>query len=193
MIKGCLQLSVAPDLEWPVDTNPVDYVSQTIVELSMLPGSVGRTFHMAHPAPFTLPKLFNWLQDFGYKTETLPYADWRKLLVADAAGPKKNALFPLLPLFLADRKSMGSMADMPTFSCVNTFSALQELADPIVESSTTSSSSEKGLKAQPLPPPGWCPMSDNLLTLYFNDYIKRGFPAPDAREEVFDMEFDIEL
>ena len=37
MVKGCLQLGLAPDLDWLCDMTPVDYVAESIVLLALNP------------------------------------------------------------------------------------------------------------------------------------------------------------
>ena len=61
----------------------------------------------------------------------MPYDDWREALVAACANSEadvQNALYPLLPMFAADKAKMGSRDTMPLFSCANTEAALNRAA-----------------------------------------------------------------
>ena len=88
LIKGCLQLNAAPDLGWPLDMNPADYVAQVICELSLVQGNAGRIFHICHPRMMKLESYFQWLRkSFGYTTlRLIGYEQWREALVQEIAA-----------------------------------------------------------------------------------------------------------
>ena len=76
-LSGCLELGLAPDLGWPCDMNPADYIAQVIVELALRPLDnivPGHSFHMCHPQAMPMPQLWQWLQNFGYKLEVCDYS-----------------------------------------------------------------------------------------------------------------------
>ena len=91
---------------------------------------------------------------------------------------KDNALYPLLPLFAPSANDMGDMTQMPTFDCSGTFAALAAVhgEDDVREGAPLL------LEPPPLPPLKWFSMDDNALRVYFNFFIKLGFPAPTAIE-----------
>ncbi|CAK9099421.1 Linear gramicidin synthase subunit C [Includes: ATP-dependent valine adenylase (ValA) (Valine activase), partial [Durusdinium trenchii] len=110
-LKGCLQIQAAPDLDWVMDTNPVDLVCDGVVELCRRPRAevIGRAFNLCHPQPQLLPEYMSWVQDeMGFHCPVIPYKEWRERLVraAKSTTDSSNALYPLLPMFAADRDSM---------------------------------------------------------------------------------------
>ena len=91
---------------------------------------------------------------------------------------KENALYPLLPLFAPSAKDMGDMTQMPTFDCSGTFAALAA----VHEEEGVREGAPILLEPPPLPPLKWFNMDDDALRVYFNFFIKLGFPAPTAIE-----------
>ena len=49
LIKGCIEMGSAPDLDWALDCGPVDYVAEAIVGLSRMRYDPARVFHLANP------------------------------------------------------------------------------------------------------------------------------------------------
>eukprot|EP00455_Lapot_gusevi_P033593 TRINITY_DN3675_c0_g1_i1.p1 TRINITY_DN3675_c0_g1~~TRINITY_DN3675_c0_g1_i1.p1 ORF type:complete len:1144 (-),score=367.23 TRINITY_DN3675_c0_g1_i1:115-3546(-) len=196
MTKGCLQMEMAPDLDWLLDMTPVDFVSQAIVHLSQttsyyLPRTTSPafcpTYHLCNPSPLPWPKLIEWLRSFGYAIRQVPYTQWRERLLQVArdsevrTGPasrrppvsphaaQENALLPLIPIFGDTAESMGSSRTMPHFDTSLTQQALQSamLVCP--------------------------PVSSRLLVTYFRYYIRCGFLTPPQRDrDQFDMDVDME-
>lgn len=69
LIKGCIQLGAAPELEADIgaDMTPVDHVARSVVNLIFKPGARGRTFNIVNPVgrlPFC--RLFVAIATFGY-------------------------------------------------------------------------------------------------------------------------------
>lgn len=97
LIKGCIQLGVAPRVDVPVNLAPVDYVSKALVRLALdhAPG----TYHLVGREAVPWGQLVDWVRTAGYRLDELPYPAWRALL-RERAVPTKNALAPLLPLFV---------------------------------------------------------------------------------------------
>ena len=51
LVKGCIEMKAAPDLDWAFDATPVDCISRAIVRLSRTPEPGVRISHLHHPAP----------------------------------------------------------------------------------------------------------------------------------------------
>ena len=51
LMKGCIQMGAAPDLDWMFDVLPVDYVARAIVRLPRLSGPGLQNFHLSHARP----------------------------------------------------------------------------------------------------------------------------------------------
>jgi thioester reductase-like protein len=112
MIKGCIQLGSAPDLDAGIEMAPVDYVSKAIIHLSRQQTLQSNTFHIVGSRHIPAGDLFRIINSLGYTIKLLPYSDWRKALFDDAKKSTANALFPLLTGFAA-----GTPWEMPRFDC----------------------------------------------------------------------------
>jgi thioester reductase-like protein len=121
MIKGCIQLGRAPDMDARIEIAPVDYVSKAIIHLSRQQTLHSSTFHIVGSHHITAGDLFRIIHSLGYTMNLLPYPEWRKALFDDAQKSSTNALFPLLTGFAA-----GSPWEMPVFDCRNALEQLKE-------------------------------------------------------------------
>ena len=96
MLKGIVRLGAVPSgLDLLLDFSPVDYVSRAVVWLSRRPTSVGRAFHLQHPAPLAWSGFIDILLGLGYELELVPFAEW----VARVEHLRDESLYPLLPFF----------------------------------------------------------------------------------------------
>jgi thioester reductase-like protein len=93
-MKGCIQMGTAPDTWGEAQLLPVDYVAETIVELSKLPQAVGRTFNLVHGVRWD--EVVAAIRDFGYPVATIPHDEWIGRI--GEVGPE-NALYALKYLF----------------------------------------------------------------------------------------------
>ncbi|MEA5572937.1 thioester reductase domain-containing protein [Calothrix sp. UHCC 0171] len=129
MVKGCLQIGTFPDVDYMMDMSPVDYVSKSIVHLSLQKESLGKAFNLQHPQPVPLKELVNWVSKFGFAVEVIPYEEWQNQLV-NISSPD-NPLYTLRP-FLLERWSKEQItipdlylkAKRPFISCDATLKAL---------------------------------------------------------------------
>jgi thioester reductase-like protein len=131
MIKGCLQMGCFPDVDYMLDMSPVDYVSQAVVYLSRQEKSIGQAFHLQHPQPASLKSLVEWIRQFGFKLEMIPYQQWQDELINNVTD-QENPLYTLKP-FLLERWSdeqitipdLYLQARRPIISCEATLEALK--------------------------------------------------------------------
>ncbi|MBD1909176.1 amino acid adenylation domain-containing protein [Leptolyngbya sp. FACHB-16] len=162
MIKGCLQLGIAPDWNMPVDIVPVDFVSQTIVHLSKQACTVvGNAFNLSNPSTISWQHLMNWLRERGYPLRLLPYAEWIVEAIARIRSTPDNALYPYLT-FLSEQADQGMtvpelyfQTNSLLFNCQNVMNGLanSEIFYPQID--------------------------EKLLTTYFSYFINSGFlPSP---------------
>ncbi|XP_013419834.1 uncharacterized protein LOC106180401 [Lingula anatina] len=79
MIKSCIELKLAPDVNWKVEMTPVDFVSSTIVQMTQdIMLSMGKVFHLVNTKPMDSRWLFEWLMAHGYAVKIVSYEDWVK-------------------------------------------------------------------------------------------------------------------
>jgi phthiocerol/phenolphthiocerol synthesis type-I polyketide synthase E len=93
MLKGCVQLGVAPRLDTTMTMVPIDYAAAAIVRILAQPASWGLTFHLNHPAPVHFDDVVRWLREYGYPLATEDFDAWRERV---AAVGDDNALRPYL-------------------------------------------------------------------------------------------------
>ncbi|ARQ71904.1 non-ribosomal peptide synthetase [Streptomyces marincola] len=128
MLKGCVQAQAAPA---PVDTAfdlvPVDHVADAVVALSLLPGTTGRTFHLAAGRLLRLETALDWLRAVGHHLPEVSPRAWLDRIGADPA----NAAFPLLGTLAAELTGGGSEGSL-TFdpSATDTALAATDVARP---------------------------------------------------------------
>ncbi|MCT9933569.1 thioester reductase domain-containing protein [Planotetraspora sp. A-T 1434] len=117
MLKGCLQLGLAPDIGTGIVGAPADYVSRAIVHLARTPSPSG-TFHLIGTRATPWREVFGTVRDLGYRLETVDYLDWLSRL-DDLREEDGNALFPLVHQFARTQEP----ASAP-FTCRATSAAL---------------------------------------------------------------------
>ncbi|MBD2498497.1 non-ribosomal peptide synthetase [Nostoc sp. FACHB-280] len=76
LVKGCLQMKIAPDIHLEDNLTPVDYVSKIIVHLSHQQESLGKAFHLVNPDSTPLKNLFNLIRSLGYPLQLIPVEQW---------------------------------------------------------------------------------------------------------------------
>jgi len=121
LIKSCIAIGVAPDLDVMVDVVPVDYVSSSIVHLSQQPDALGRVFHLSNPQPMPYARLLEAARSLGVSLRMVPFDQWRGELFNHAALSGENGWNPFLPLI----EEVGEQqVFMPPFDCQNTLDGL---------------------------------------------------------------------
>lgn len=99
LLKGCLQMGYAPASPLRVDLNPVDFVSEAIVRLSMAHPE-RPVLQIANPNPVPWTAIVEWMNEFGYTLRAVPVDVWLKRHLPRIG--EDNALFPLLPIYLEE-------------------------------------------------------------------------------------------
>ncbi|HVJ26863.1 MAG TPA: thioester reductase domain-containing protein [Vicinamibacterales bacterium] len=101
LVRGCVQMGTAPDLDWKLDCQPVNVVARSILELS---GADGHTFHLGHPRPRGWRECVLWMRMYGYRVRLISYHAWLRQLDVetspDAPGSTAHPLRPLRTFFL---------------------------------------------------------------------------------------------
>jgi amino acid adenylation domain-containing protein/thioester reductase-like protein len=158
MIKGCIQMEAAPQVDALLNLVPVDYACQTIIYLSQQEKPDGKVFHIVGRNSIRWEQIINWIANLGSKIQLMPYEEWyAKLLKLTANSfdfPYKevlaNELIPLAHLFANKafiHKSLGAFQ----LDCANTIEGLEDSS--II-----------------------CPQfNEELLNIYVSYYIESGF------------------
>ncbi|WP_244183379.1 thioester reductase domain-containing protein [Xenorhabdus kozodoii] len=94
-LKGYLAMGFYPDHALLLDIVPVDYVASALVHISRQPESNGKFFNLFNPEQVSIRQFFDWVQDFGYILNPVPFNEGKeKILALDDTHP----LYPLIPL-----------------------------------------------------------------------------------------------
>jgi thioester reductase-like protein len=113
LVRGCVHMGIAPDLDWKLDCEPVDIVAKAIVDLSTSPETV---FHLGHVRPRHWRECVLWMRMYGYHVRLVSYHAWLRRLdretVPGAAGSDAHPLRPLRSFFL-DRPADARGLTMP--------------------------------------------------------------------------------
>ena len=122
IIKGCIQLGAAPELNWTIDLTPVDYQSKAIVYLSLQQKSLGKNFHPLNAQPIEWEQIVNGISSVGYQVEQVNYSVWKDKLFKQAKSIDDNILYRFLPIF-ANQK-IDELFRRRQWDCQNTLKAL---------------------------------------------------------------------
>ncbi|MFN6570019.1 non-ribosomal peptide synthetase [Dendronalium sp. ChiSLP03b] len=76
LVKGCLQMRMAPDIDLEDNLTPVDYVSKMIVHLSCQKESLSKAFHLVNPYSTPIKHLFNLIDSLGYPLQLISLEQW---------------------------------------------------------------------------------------------------------------------
>ncbi len=131
-IKGCLQMGFFPELiHQKQEFIPIDYVTQSIVHLSLKPESLGKVFHLTPPQHnLSTIELFDLIRAAGYPLKSLSYPQWKQQLLQNIKQSSDNALIPLLPLFTekvyGDLTIIELYQNNPDYDCTNTLNGLNK-------------------------------------------------------------------
>lgn len=137
LLKACIELSAAPDVDLSIDWIPVDVVSQAIVSLSRRPDSAGKAYHLVHPEPVPWRGIVSALQQKGFPIRLMSYEAWKQELLERAGKDPEHPLYPLVHMFTATETGPTPLLEMffqgrmPDFDCQETFRDLSgEVACP---------------------------------------------------------------
>ncbi|MCU0534803.1 MAG: amino acid adenylation domain-containing protein [Hydrococcus sp. Prado102] len=94
MLKGCLQMGIAPELKATLNLIPVNSIARAIANLSQQE-PCGRSFHIVNPHSIEWQELLSWMTRQGYQLEQVSYQSWCEQLLKLAANSSDNVLVPL--------------------------------------------------------------------------------------------------
>ncbi len=128
-LRGFLPMGMMPDYPRIFDTVPVTYVGISIVEISRRPESLGRFFHFFNPEPVSIRRFCEWIQEFGFKFDIVPFEIAREAALNVGEGHPLYALVPLIrdavvdPQPSLDPRFVHELR--PDVECANTLTFLQ--------------------------------------------------------------------
>jgi thioester reductase-like protein len=129
LVRGCIQLGAAPELDVRLDLVPVDWAARVVVALS-LEGDDSGTFHLNSRRPVRWTDLLAWVAAAGYPLRRLSYGRWLSEL-QEARESDWNPLDPLVTFFTEPVVEDGSRAPelyrLPRFDSRSTRKALARL------------------------------------------------------------------
>ena len=159
-LVSTVQLGAMPDVAVRFRLTPVDYVARAIVELSLMPGSLGRAFNLVNEDATSFGELVGFVREYGYDVDLVPLAAWKERLFA--ADPS-NALKPLEPLFKDEGQGgAGGITER-----------LSRAGATISVAEATRALSPLGVR---------CPAVDaRLLATYFDHFVAAGYLEPPPR------------
>jgi thioester reductase-like protein len=97
LIRGCIRMGAAPDLDWALDCEPVDVVSAGILALA---NGCDDTVHLKHLRPRHWRECLLWMRLAGYDVRLVPYAEWLAELERDVRSAPEHPLRSLRSFFL---------------------------------------------------------------------------------------------
>lgn len=112
LIKGCIQLGSAPELDAALNLIPVDYVTEVIARLSLNKQTDGQVFNIVNPRSVSWTELIEWLKDVGYNITLSTHEDWILALEKQRDQGADNILIPLISLLKQKklvRKALGAL------------------------------------------------------------------------------------
>jgi thioester reductase-like protein len=147
MTRACLLLGTAPDLDVVANIVPVDFVSASILNLSLNPDNWNMIYHLENPEPMHLDHLLESLAAEGFNPRKVPFEEWRKDLFNAVVHLENGGWESYLPLI---EEVEEKQIFMPHIDLSNTLSRLEG----------------SGISCPPV--------DDKLLSTYIRSFIEQG-------------------
>ncbi|WP_242045553.1 MULTISPECIES: non-ribosomal peptide synthetase family protein [unclassified Calothrix] len=155
IIKGCIQMGIAPQIDAVLNLVPVDYVSQMIVSLSQQQNIYGQAFNIVNRRPIEWINLVDAISRMGYPLQLVSYKQWYKKLLIISSQSSENILAPIADIF--KNHNFFELLGAFDFDFGNNIST--DINRSIID----------------------FPINDDLLSVYFSYFIKSNFihaPVP---------------
>lgn len=98
MLKGCIQMGMAPELDLSLNLVPVDYVSQATVALANHRFIEGRSLNLVNPRSLTWQEFIQAVIRRGYPLQLVSYETWYENLQKGLDQAGSNVLTDLIPI-----------------------------------------------------------------------------------------------
>lgn len=162
LLRGCIQMGAAPDLDWATDFVPVDYVADAMVQLAQN-GVPGGVYHLANPKLRYWRECVLWMCLRGYPMQLMSYRDWTMRLRQTATS--SHPLYPLQSFFLRTVPEEGGLAIPELYEETRRRRARCDFSRALLAQAGTT-----------------CPPLDSqLLDRYFDSFTERRLIPPVAR------------
>lgn len=162
LLRGCIQMGAAPDLDWAMDCVPVDHVADAMVKLARN-GVPGDVYHLVNSTLRYWRECVLWMCLRGYALELLPYRDWALRLRETAAV--SHPLYPLQAFFLRTVPEEGGLAVPELYEETRRRRARCDFSRAVLAQAGTTCT----------------PLDAHLLDRYFESFTDRGLIPPVAR------------
>ncbi|MCQ8129801.1 thioester reductase domain-containing protein, partial [Methylomonas rivi] len=126
ILKGCVQMGLAPDSDAKLEMATVDDISRAIVALAKADCAENRIFHLNHPKPPTANALLDWFAANDFPLCKVPMPEWINAIHNTAETKEDFALRPLISLFTDEQIDTSSNVDSG-YACLSTQYLLQSL------------------------------------------------------------------
>jgi len=113
VLKGCIQIGVAPDIDFLIEMTPVDILAEAIIKLSLQYNSKGKTYNLENPTKLPFKKYVRELQEYGFNIDIIPAEKWRRKYVSKI--DEKNAMYPLREFYLNEITHVDSFVEDKMF------------------------------------------------------------------------------
>jgi thioester reductase-like protein len=159
LLKGCIEIGYAPDLDWLMDFCPVDHMAELIAGTVHSPSIEPRVLHVLNPRKRHWREAVLWMILSGFPLRLEPYAQWLNRF--NAACTKSHfALRPLQSFFAEPVSGQGGLT-------------IPELLE---ESRRSQATTKRTAEVLPELQIGTCPRLDgHLLDRYFSSFVSEGF------------------
>jgi len=117
IVQGCLELGIAPSENlFTVQAVPIDFATQAMVRLSLMPVADGKTYHIVNNQGMTWQQVVMYLRQWNDALNVLPFTEWLAEIDKRVKQGEPLLLAGLLP-FLAG--SFGKETILPAYRDVH--------------------------------------------------------------------------
>lgn len=166
LIKGCIQMGLAPDWNMPVDLTPVDFISQAIVHFSRQNTSSGAAYNFSNPQTISWNQLVDWIRAFGCPLQQISYQQWIEEVKQRVEKTPDNALYPFLSFLTEPHPEYGMSIPEIYFQTKSLHFNRQNLTNRLMNMN----------KVYPT-------VDDKLLNTYFSYFVRSGFLEAPSRKD----------
>jgi amino acid adenylation domain-containing protein/thioester reductase-like protein len=126
ILKGCVQMGLAPDSDTKLEMATVDDISRAIIALAKVDCAENRIFHLNHPKPPTANALLDWFAANDFRLCKVSMPEWINAIHNLAKTKEDFALRPLISLFIDEQIDTSSNVDSG-YACLSTQYLLRSL------------------------------------------------------------------